>query len=73
MAIRFAIVSVAMLYFHSSYFATIANNGGYILLARWAVSISFVVTLGFVAALLASTGISIARRIASLLHDVTAI
>jgi diguanylate cyclase (GGDEF)-like protein len=73
MAIRIAIVSVAMAYFHSGYFAESASNPEYVILARWAVSISFSITIALVAALLIRPGISVVRRVVGIVHDVTAI
>lgn len=62
-----------MLYFHSNYFAENASNPEYAYLARWAVSIAFAVTLVLFVALLVRPGVSVARRIIGLVHDVTAI
>ena|GEM_PF-2386487 len=72
-AIRIAIVSTAMVYFHSGYFAENADNAQYVVPARWAVSIAFTVTVALLVALLIRPGISVARRIIGLVHDVTAI
>lgn len=72
-AIRMAIVSTAMVYFHSSYFAENADNAEFVVLARWAVSIAYAITIGLLIALLVRPGISVTRRVIGLLHDVTAI
>lgn len=72
-AIRIAIVSTAMLYFHSSYFANNAENPEYVYLARWAVSIAFVITLALLVALLLDPAVSVVRRIIGLVHDVVAV
>lgn len=72
-AIRLAIVSTAMVYFNSAYFAENANNAEYVFLARWAVSIAFAITIALFVALLIRPGKSVVRRIFGLLHDVTAI
>jgi len=71
--IRIAIVSTAMVYFHSDYFATTADNAQLVVPARWAVSIAFSVTMALLVALLIQPGISVTRRIIGLVHDVTAI
>ncbi|MEO1035933.1 MAG: GGDEF domain-containing protein [Pseudomonadota bacterium] len=71
--IRLAIVSTAMVYFHSAYFANNAANAEYALLARWAVSIAFVITIALFAAILMRPGVSVTRRIVGLVHDVAAI
>ncbi len=71
--IRLGIVSTAMLYFHSAFFAGNADNAEYVLLARWAVSIAFVITIALFAAILISPGESVLRRIVGLVHDVIAI
>lgn len=72
-AIRLAIVATAMVYFHSEYFAENANNAEYVVLARWAVSIAFAITITLFLAVLVRPGKSVVRRIIGLLHDVTAI
>jgi diguanylate cyclase (GGDEF)-like protein len=72
-AIRIAIVSTAMVYFHSNYFADNADNAEFVILARWAVSIAFAITITLLVALLVRPGISVTRRVIGLLHDVTAI
>lgn len=72
-SIRLAIVSIAMLYFFSAYFENSANNPDYVLLAHWAVSIAFAVTIALLVALLINPGTSIPRRIVGMLHDITAI
>lgn len=72
-AIRIAIVSTAMLYFHSGYFAANVSTPENLLLARWAVSSSFVMTIVLFTALLIEPGISIVRRIIGIVHDVAAI
>ena len=72
-AIRVAIVSTAMVYFNSGYFAENAENAEYVILARWAVSIAFCITIALLVALLIHPGISVVRRVIGLLHDVTAI
>ena len=71
--IRLAIVSTAMIYFHSSYFASNAENAEYAMLARWAVSIAFVITIALFVAILVRPGVSVARRVVGLVHDVVAI
>lgn len=73
MGIRVAIVSIAMVYFHSSYFAQTANNPAYVLPARWAVSIAFALTIALVVWLLVHPGASVARKVAGIFHDVIAI
>jgi len=72
-AIRIAIVSTAMVYFHSAYFADNADNAEFVILARWAVSIAFAITIALLVALLASSGISVTRRVIGLLHDISAV
>jgi len=72
-AIRVAIVSTALVYFNSSYFAENSNNAEYVLIARWAVSIAFIITIGLLVALLIRPGISQVRRVVGLVHDITAI
>ena len=71
--IRLGIVSTAMVYFHSAYFADNAANADYAVLARWAVSIAFIVTIALFVAVLVQPGISVVRRIIGLVHDVGAI
>ncbi len=71
--IRLAIVSTAMVYFHSAYFANNAVNAEFAMLARWAVSISFIITIALSVALLMQPGVSVVRRIIGLVHDVIAI
>lgn len=71
--IRLGIVSTAMLYFHSAYFADNAANAEYAMLARWAVSIAFIITLALFVAILVSPGVSVVRRVIGLVHDVVAI
>ena len=71
--IRVAIVATAMVYFNSAYFADNANNAEYVFLARWAVSISFAITIALLLALLIRPDRSVVRRIIGLIHDVTAI
>lgn len=71
--IRLGIVSTAMLYFHSAYFADNATNGEFAVLARWAVSIAFVITIALFLAILIRPGVSVVRRIIGLVHDVVAI
>ena len=73
MAIRVVIVTIAMFYFHSDFFAGIASNADFASLARWAVSTSFAVTLALLLALIVAPGVSVMRRIIGLVHDVTAI
>ncbi len=72
-AIRVAIVSVALIYFNSGYFAENANNIEYVLIARWTAAIAFVITIGILVALLIRPGISNVRRVVGLIHDITAI
>lgn len=72
-AIRLAIVSTAMVYFNSNYFAANADNAEYAMLARWAVAIAFTVTIALLVALLIEPGISVVRRVIGLVHDVAAI
>jgi len=72
-AIRIAIVSTAMVYFHSDYFAADANSAEYVTLAHWAVSIAFGITIALAIALLIEPSVSIARRIIGMIHDVAAI
>ena len=72
-AIRLAIVSTAMVYFNSSYFAGNADNAEYVFLARWAVAIAFAITIALFVALMIHPGKSVTRRILGLLHDVVAI
>jgi diguanylate cyclase (GGDEF)-like protein len=72
-AIRIAIVSVAMVYFHSDYFAANATNAEYVTPARWAVSIAFAITMALAITLLIDPRVSVTRRIIGMIHDVTAI
>jgi diguanylate cyclase (GGDEF)-like protein len=72
-AIRLAIVSTAMVYFNSSYFAGNADNAEYVFLARWAVAIAFSITIALFVALMIWPGVSVTRRIIGLVHDVVAI
>ena len=72
-AIRLAIVSTAMVYFNSSYFAGNADNAEYVYLARWAVAIAFTITIALFVALMIWPGVSVTRRIIGLVHDVVAI
>jgi diguanylate cyclase (GGDEF)-like protein len=72
-AIRLAIVTTAVFYFYSAYFARNATHEEYVVLARWAVSISFAVTIALFVALMLDPGISVTRRVIGLVHDVTAI
>ena len=72
-AIRLAIVSTAMVYFNSSYFAGNADNAEYVFLARWAVAIAFAITIALFVALTIWPGVSVTRRIIGLVHDVVAI
>lgn len=71
--IRVAIVSTAMVYFNSSYFAGNAANAEYAILARTAVSSAFAITILLFVALLIRPGKSVVRRIIGLVHDVAAI
>lgn len=73
MALRVAIVSVAMVYFNSSYFAANVDNPDHVFWARWAVWTAFVITFGLVVALLIQPGISVVRRVIGMIHDATAI
>lgn len=72
-AIRIAIVSAAMVYFHSDYFAANSNNEEHVTLAHWAVSIAFGITIALAIALVIEPRVSIARRIIGMIHDVAAI
>lgn len=71
--IRVAIVSVALVYFNSSYFAEHSNNPEYVYFASWAASIAFIITMGIFVGIVIDPGISLVRRIVGLVHDVTAI
>ncbi len=71
--IRLGIVSTAMVYFHSAFFANNADNPAYALLARWAVSIAFAITAALFIAVLVSPGVSVTRRVVGIVHDVVAI
>ena len=71
--IRISVVSLAMLFFHSEYFAASSTNTLYVTLARWAVSISLVVTLGLALALVIHPRESALRRIVGMIHDVAGI
>lgn len=71
--IRLGIVSTSMVYFHSAFFANNAANAEYVLLARWAVSIAFIITLALFVAVVVWPGVSVARRIVGLIHDVVTI
>ena len=71
--IRVAIVSIALIYFNSSYFAGNSDNPQYVFLASWAASIAFVITMGIFVAILIQPGISNTRRIVGMIHDATAI
>jgi len=71
--IRVGIVSTALVYFFSDWFADNATTPAYVELARWAVSAAFVVTLALAAWLLYRPGVSVTRRVAGMLHDVLAI
>lgn len=71
--IRVAIVTTALVYFNSAYFADNSANPKFVIYAGWAASIAFVITMGIFASLVMSPGISNLRRIIGLLHDVTAI
>ena len=71
--IRVAIVSTALIYFHSGYFADNSNNPEYVYFASWAASIAFVITMGIFVALLIQPGISDTRKIVGMAHDITAI
>ena len=71
--IRVIIVSIALVYFNSSYFADNSNNPEYVYFASWAASIAFVITMGIFVALLIQPGISDTRKIVGMAHDITAI
>ena len=71
--IRVAIVSTALIYFHSGYFAENSNNPEYVMFAGWVASIAFLITMGIFLALLIRPGISNVRRVVGMIHDVTAI
>lgn len=71
--IRFAIVSVAIVYFFSDWFASNSGNADYVRMARWSVSIAYAVTIGIGIAMLLNPGVSVARRVFGLFHDVIAI
>lgn len=71
--IRVAIVSTALIYFNSGYFAENSSNPEYVLYARWAVAIAFVTTMSIFVSLAIQPGTSHTRRVIGLLHDVTAI
>ncbi len=71
--IRIAIVSVAMIYFHSSYFADNASNVENVFMAHWAVSVAFVITIALFVAILVQPQVSVLRRVIGLVHDVASI
>lgn len=72
-AIRVGLVSVALLYFHSGYFAARAPSPEFVRYAAIAVTVSFVITMLLAVAVLAWPRVSVMRRIAGMLHDVAAI
>jgi diguanylate cyclase (GGDEF)-like protein len=72
-AIRVAIVSTALVYFNSGYYASHASNLQYVNVAGWAATVAFVITMGILLAVLARPGISQGRRTVAMFHDVTAI
>ena len=72
-AIRIAIVSVAMVYFFSDYFAAGADSAANVYLARWAVSISFAITIAIAVAAFVRPFVSVSRRVIGMVHDVVAI
>lgn len=72
-AIRISIVSVAMVYFHSDYFAARSDNAANVAIAHWAVSLVFAITLGLAIAIVINPRISVVRRIIGMVHDVAAI
>lgn len=72
-SIRIVIVFVAVVYFHSDYFATSSTNTLYVTLAQWAVSIAFAVTIGLAVAVVVQPSKSVIRRIVGMVHDVTGI
>lgn len=72
-AIRVVIVSTAMLYFFSPYFERNANNTEYITLTHRLVASSFAMTIALAIALLINPGVSVARRIVAMIHDITAV
>ena len=71
--IRTVIVSLAMLYFFSDFFAIVSSDPANVVSARWAVSIAFVITIGLAIALVISPRTSVPRRIVGIFHDVTAV
>ena len=71
--IRLAIVSTAMLYFHSAFFANNADKAGFVILARWAVSVSFVITIALFLAVVVRPGMSVARRVLGMIHDIVGV
>ncbi len=71
--IRLAIVSTAVVYFFSDYFAGNSSRPDFVYLARWAVSTSFIITFSLAVGMVLSRGISVIRRVIGLVHDVAAI
>ncbi|MGB5245468.1 MAG: GGDEF domain-containing protein [Woeseia sp.] len=71
--IRLLIVGAATIYFFSDSFASGAVNQQYVPYARWASAGACVVTVLLAVALILQPGPSVLRRIAGMVHDVTAI
>jgi diguanylate cyclase (GGDEF)-like protein len=72
-AIRLAIVSTAMIYFHSSFFVQRSLDTANVYGAHLAVTAAFVVTVGFALAVFVRPGPSVTRRILGVTHDIAAI
>lgn len=72
-AIRLAIVSAAMVYFHSGYFAENTSNPDYVQAAQWAASAAFAFTIGLAIAFFMRPVVSVVRRVLGMVHDVAAI
>lgn len=71
--IRLVIVSLAIGYFFSDYFALATNNAEYVTPARWATAGAMFISVSLAIALLINPGTSVTRRIIGMLHDVAAI
>ena len=72
-AIRFLIVTTAMVYFHSEFFAGRSGNEQFVSYAHYAVRTAFCMTLLIAAWIVFAPRPSAPRRIAGLLHDIAAV
>lgn len=72
-AVRLVVVAIAAAYFLTDSFAARAGNPEAVLLARWASACSVFVSIALAVAVFVEPGVSTARRLSGILHDVAAL